>query len=94
MLRLLRCRFWKSGPSRLAPVASPFGLHLVWVHEQVPQHMPPLDTVWQQVAREILQERAEARLASGLWRLRNLYDIRIERGDSDIAQDASEGKGS
>jgi PPIC-type PPIASE domain len=76
------------------PVASPFGLHLVWVHELVPEHMPPLDTVWQQVARTILQERAEARLASGLRRLRNLYDIHIERGDSDFAQEAPEGKGS
>ena len=53
-----------------------------------------LDTVWQQVARAILQERAEARLASGLRRLRHLYDIRIERGDADVAQDASEEKGS
>ena len=76
------------------PVTSPFGLHLVWVHEKFPEHMPPLDTVWQQVAREILQERAEARLASGLRRLRNLYDIRIERGDTDVAQEASEEKGS
>jgi PPIC-type PPIASE domain len=76
------------------PVASPFGLHLVWVHEKVPEHMPPLDTVWQQVAREIVQERAEARLASGLRRLRNLYDIRIERGNANVAQDASERKGS
>jgi hypothetical protein len=76
------------------PVASPFGLHLVWVHEKVPEHMPPLDTVWQQVAREILQERAEARLASGLRRLRHLYDMRIERGNANVAQDASERKGS
>lgn len=74
------------------PVASPFGLHLVWVHEKVPEHMPPLDPVWQQVAREILQERAAARLASGLRRLRHLYDIRIERGDAAVAQDASKGK--
>lgn len=76
------------------PVASPFGLHLVWVQEKVPEHMPPLDTVWQQVAHEILQESAEARLASGLRRLRKLYDIRIERGNTNVAQDASEGKGS
>ena len=70
------------------PVTSPFGLHLVWVHEKTPERMPPLDTVWQQVAREILQERAEERFSSGLRRLRTLYDIRIERGDSDVAQDA------
>jgi hypothetical protein len=71
------------------PVTSPFGLHLVWVHEKTPEQMPPLDTVWQQVAREILQERAEERFTSGLRRLRTLYDIRIERGDSDVAQDAA-----
>lgn len=76
------------------PVASPFGLHLVWVHEKLPEHLPPLDTVWQQVAREILQERAEARLASGLQRLRNLYEIHIERDNADVAQDASKEKGS
>ena len=74
------------------PVASPFGLHLVWVQEKVPEQMPPLDTVWQQVASEILQERAEERFTSGLRRLRSLYDIRIERGDSDVAQEAPKGK--
>jgi hypothetical protein len=72
------------------PVASPFGLHLVWVHEKTPEQMPPLDTVWQPVAREILQERAEERFTSGLRRLRTLYDVRIESGDPDVAQGASE----
>jgi len=46
--------------------------------------------VWQQVAREILQERAEERFTSGLRRLRTLYDVRIESGDPDVAQGASE----
>jgi len=70
------------------PVASPFGLHLVWVHEKAPEQLPPLDTVWQQVAHEILQGRAEERLTGGLRRLRSLYDIRIERDTSDGAQKA------
>lgn len=74
------------------PVASPFGLHLVWVHEKVPEQMPPLDTVWQQVASEILQDRSAERLASGIRRLRSLYDIRIERGNSDVVQHVSKGK--
>ena len=76
------------------PIASPFGLHLVWVHEKVPEQMPSLDMVWQQVAEEIQQERAAERFANGLQRLRRLYDIRVERSGSDVAQDASEKKGS
>jgi len=70
------------------PVTSPFGLHLVWVREKTPEQMPPLDAVWQQVAREILQERAEERFTSGLRRLRRLYEVRVEGGDSEVAQDA------
>jgi hypothetical protein len=62
------------------------------VHEKAPEQLPPLDTVRRQVAREILQERAEERLTSGLRRLRSLYDIRIERGTSDVARDAPKGE--
>lgn len=76
------------------PVASPFGLHVVWVQEKVPEQMPPLDMVWQQIAGEIQQERAAERFANGLRRLRSLYDIRIEGSSSDIAQDVLEKKGS
>ncbi len=76
------------------PIVSPFGLHLVWVHEKVPEQMPSLDMVWQQIAGEIEQERAAERFANGLQRLRRLYDIRVERRGSDVAQDASEKKGS
>jgi hypothetical protein len=39
------------------PIASPFGRHLVWVREQVPERMPPLTAVWQQVAYAVLEER-------------------------------------
>src|SRR5712692_2896383 len=51
------------------PIASPFGLHLVWVHEKVPEQMSSLDMVWQQVADEIQQERAAERFANGLQRV-------------------------
>jgi hypothetical protein len=63
------------------PIASPFGLHLVWVHEQVPERMPPLTAVWLQVAYAVLEERAAARLVSGLQQLRRLYHIRVEVPD-------------
>jgi hypothetical protein len=76
------------------PVASPFGLHVVWVQEKVPEQMPPLDMVWQQIVGEIQQERGAERLANGLRRLRSLHDIRIEGSSSDITQDALEKKGS
>lgn len=66
------------------PLTSPFGLHLVWVHEKVPERMPPLDAVRQQIAAAVMQERAVERLASGLQRLRHLYDVRVEMPD-DIA---------
>ena len=34
------------------PLASPFGLHLIWVHAKQPARMPPLDAVWSQVASD------------------------------------------
>jgi hypothetical protein len=74
------------------PIASPFGLHLVWVQEKVPEQLPPLDAVWRQIAGEIEQERETERFVKGLRRLRSLYDIRIEGNDADIAQDAREKK--
>jgi hypothetical protein len=36
-----------------------------------------------------VHDRAAAQLASGLQRLRNLYDIRIEWRHTDLAQDTS-----
>ena len=71
------------------PLVSPFGRHLVWVHDKYPAQMPPLDAVWSQVAAEVVHDRAAVQLASGLQRLRGLYDIRIEGRDTDLAQDAS-----
>jgi PPIC-type PPIASE domain len=69
------------------PIASPFGRHLVWVHERVPERLPSLDAVWQQVAYAVLEERAAARLASGLQQLRRLYSIRVEIPDDISAVD-------
>jgi PPIC-type PPIASE domain len=70
------------------PIASSYGLHLVWVHEKVPKKMPPLKSVWKQAVLALQEERAAANLALGLRRLQELYDIRIEGTDSELAQGA------
>lgn len=67
------------------PIASPFGLHLVWVQEKIAGAMPSLEAVWPQVAREIQEERAAPRLARGMEQLRGLYQVRIELPDEESA---------
>jgi len=60
------------------PIASPFGLHLVWVHARRSERTPPLDSVRGQLVQILYEERSAARLAAGLDRLRHLYQIRVE----------------
>lgn len=59
------------------PIASPFGLHLVWVHEKAAGAMP-LEVIRPQVARLLAEERAAHRLAGGLRYLRSQYEVRVE----------------
>ena len=59
-------------------IASPFGLHLVWVREKASGAMPPLEGIGPQVARELADERAAERLARGLRFLRGQYEVRVE----------------
>lgn len=70
------------------PLASPFGLHLVWVHEQTPERLPPPEVVWPQVGSAVLEARAAARLAYGLQRLRRLYEVRVESPAGDASPPA------
>jgi len=72
----------------VGPIASSFGLHLVWVSAKSPEQIPPIEAVRQQVASEITEERAQARYANALKRLRSFYQVRIERGGSAAARDA------
>ena len=60
------------------PIGSPFGLHLVWVHERHPERLPPVDAVRQQLVHLLEEERAATRLAFGLEQLHDLYQVRIE----------------
>lgn len=61
-----------------APLESPYGLHLVWIHEHQPERLPRPDAVRATVELALLQERAERNLQRGLARLRNLYAARVE----------------
>jgi hypothetical protein len=50
----------------------------VWVQTKSAARVPSLAAVRRQVAQAVLAERAAARLARGLERLRGLYEIRVE----------------
>ena len=70
------------------PIASPYGLHWVWVHEKSPERMPPLAAVRKRIVHAVMAERAAVRLARGLARLRGLREIRVEgRVDLSVRQD-------
>jgi len=61
------------------PVASAYGLHLVWVHEQVPAADPDPDVVRQQVMQLLRAERRQERIAAKVEHLRQRFAIHIER---------------
>ncbi len=63
------------------PIASPYGLHLVWVEAKSAPRLPALAAVSSQVEEGVQAERAAAQLARGLARLRGLYEIRVDGRD-------------
>jgi hypothetical protein len=60
------------------PLPSAFGLHLVWVHERLPDAAPALADVRGRVLYGLRAEQREAALASNLRALRGRYDVRID----------------
>ncbi len=60
------------------PVASAYGLHLVWVHEQVPAADPDLGVVRQQVLQLLRAERRQERIAAKVKHLRQRFSVHIE----------------
>jgi hypothetical protein len=74
-----------------APIASPFGLHIVWVHARHAERTPPVDSIRGQLVQIVIEERAAARLAAGLDRLRRHYQIRIEWPQESAAADSPAG---
>lgn len=67
------------------PIASPFGMHLVRVDEQVPARLPALDEVRPALMRAVAREQAQHRLARGLDRLRELYEVHVETNAAQAA---------
>jgi len=63
------------------PIASPYGLHLVLVEEKREPRLPELAAVRRQLVEAVGAERATQRLAQGLARLRERYQIRVEGRD-------------
>jgi hypothetical protein len=61
------------------PIASSYGLHLVWIHERTAPRLPRLDEVRAQVTHEVLEARGRARLRDRLDALRARYQVAVER---------------
>jgi hypothetical protein len=61
-----------------APLPSPHGQHLVWLHERVEPELPPLDAIRERVRHSLLDERAAGALTEALVRLRERYTVRVE----------------
>ncbi|CAK0778760.1 PPIC-type PPIASE domain-containing protein [Gammaproteobacteria bacterium] len=59
------------------PIASLFGVHFVWIHEQTPESSIPESLAREQALRALLRQNAEQRRSQGMARLRALYGIRI-----------------
>jgi hypothetical protein len=53
-------------------------LHLVFVHERVPEQLPALEETRGRVLYAFLAERRARALDDGLRRLREHYDVRIQ----------------
>lgn len=61
------------------PVASSFGIHLVWIHARESGQTPDFDTVRETVRRRLEAERAQAALQRGIEELRAHYVVEIDR---------------
>lgn len=65
------------------PVFSPYGAHLVWIHERIPGQVPPFETARGSVRERILAERAEQARRAGVTRLRQQYSVTVESFDAE-----------
>jgi hypothetical protein len=74
------------------PIASPYGLHLVWVDEHQPERLPPLDAVREPIALALMKQRATENLRHGLERLHGLYEIGVEAAPADVSAGAAQNR--
>lgn len=66
----------------VGPVESAYGSHLVYVDEKIGSELSSLDSVRNQVSRRLAAERRAAVLERELARMRDKYEIVIERPES------------
>ncbi len=66
------------------PIESPYGLHLIWIEERLPERLPPLDDVRRAVMITLAKERQAGRLERTMLRLRNEYGVRVEAADVEL----------
>lgn len=60
------------------PIHSPFGWHIVWVHEVMEQRSPSFAAVRSQILNRMCAERELEHLAIAMEKLRRRYHVRIE----------------
>jgi len=60
------------------PIASPYGMHLVWVDERLAAEPPQLDRVRNQARRDLVAERRRQVERRKIAELRERYAVRIE----------------
>jgi hypothetical protein len=68
------------------PIASPFGLHLVWVERHVPERMPGLKEVRDRVILSWRGEQRKAHVVQTLAALRARYDVVVADGSTTEAR--------
>ncbi len=61
-----------------APIASPYGVHLVWVNARAASDVPPLDAVRPRVLRAYRAERRTRYFAHMMDQLRAAYPVEVE----------------
>lgn len=80
-----RALFEQPANTWVGPLRSGYGLHLVFVREDVPGEIPPMDAVRDRVRSDLVDQRREDGLNAYLDTLRGKYDVRI---DADLLEDS------
>jgi hypothetical protein len=73
------------------PIASAYGVHLVWVEEKVPERDPSLDEVRSRVARLYQDERRRDRLRDFVGALKGTYTVRVEADAGETGSKPAQG---
>lgn len=75
------------------PIASPFGLHLVWVERHVAERVPALDEVRERVTLSWRREHREAHVEQSVAALRARYEVVVDDSRHGVVSDDSRGDG-